>query len=62
MKQNNEALPGVVMGGGGTDGDGPGGEHHRLPEGPSGPQSGYKQMMPFETKLWWSIHKEHRQR
>ena len=40
MKQNNEELPGVVMGGGGADGDGPGGEHHRLPEGPSRPQSG----------------------
>ena len=47
MKQNNEALPGVVMGGGGTDGDGPGGEHHRLPEGPSRPQSG-EQLLAFD--------------
>ena len=47
MKQNNEALPGVVMGGGGTDGDGPGGEHYRLPEGPSGPQSG-EQLLAFD--------------
>ena len=55
MKQNNEALPGVVMGGGGADGDGPGGEHHRLPEGPSGPQSG-EQLM--RTKMWQSVPKE----
>ena len=37
-KQNNEAVSGVVVGGAhGAGGDGPGGEHHRLPEGPSGP-------------------------
>ena len=44
---NNEALPGLVMGGAGGVGDGHGGEHHRLPEGPSGPQSG-EQLLPFE--------------
>ena len=46
-------MSGVVVGGAhGAGGDGPGGEHHRLPEGPSGPESGYKQMMPLERNLW----------
>ena len=46
-KQNNEALPGLVMGGAGGGGDGHGGEHHRLPKGPTGSKSG-EQLLPFK--------------
>ena len=46
MKQKDEAVSGVVVGGG-ARGDEPGGEHHRLPEGPSRPQSG-EQLLAFD--------------
>ena len=59
MKQNNDALSGLGVGGAhAACGDSPGGEHHRLPEGPSGSESGFNQIMPFVTrnKLWQWRH------
>ena len=41
MKQNNEGLPGATVGGGaGGDTASQRGEHHRLPQEQSRPQSG----------------------